>query len=465
MHTNYTTRVAAILVLYFILIAWAVPSEAQPQRPPSPLTLQQAIQYALNNYPAIRAAQARVSAQEAGVDLARTSYLPRFDSNLLANRATRNNVPGLLFPGSLIPPISGPASDTSSASTVWGSAGALIFSWEPFDFGLRGSSVDLARAQVNRANAGAEITRLDVGLRAADAFLRLAAAQETVRAARANVQRMDVLTNSVAVLVQNQLRPGADESRTRAELAVARIQVIQAEQAEQVSRANLGQWLGIPAADVQIIATALLQTPAQVAPAPPIVATHPQAVAQMANVDSVRAFRRVLDRSYFPRFNFQSGFSQRGTGARVNGTHLGGVEGLAPTTPNWAVGLSLTFPLFDFFSIRERKRIEEQNERAEVAIYDRVVQELNSQVEQARAETEGARRVAENTPIQLESARVLEQQSGARYQAGLATIVELADAQRLLLQAEVGDAVARISVWRALLAEAAAKGDLSGLLK
>src|SRR5688572_23388021 len=214
-----------ILALFFLLVPWSTPSEAQTQRPPSPLTLQQAIQYALSNYPAIRAALARVSAQEAGVNLARTAYLPRFDSNLLANRATRNNVPGLLFPGSLIPPISGPASDTSSGSSVWGSAGALIFSWEPLDFGLRGASLDLARAQVNRASAGADITRLDVGVRAADAFLRLAAAQETVRAARAGVDRMDVLTNSISVLVQNQLRPGADESRTRAELAFARIQL------------------------------------------------------------------------------------------------------------------------------------------------------------------------------------------------------------------------------------------------
>src|SRR3972149_983948 len=96
------------------------------------------------NYPAIRAAQARIAAQEAGVNLARTSYLPRLDSNLLANRATRNNVPGLLFPGSLIPPISGPASDTSSGSSIWGSAGAMIFSWEPLDFGLRGATVELA---------------------------------------------------------------------------------------------------------------------------------------------------------------------------------------------------------------------------------------------------------------------------------------------------------------------------------
>jgi outer membrane protein TolC len=94
-----------------------------------------------------------------------------------------------------------------------------------------------------------------------------------------------------------------------------------------------------------------------------------------------------------------------------------------------------------------------------------VVRELSAQSAQARSELDGARRVAENTPIQLASARTLAQQSRARYDAGLATIVEVADAQRLLLQAEVSDAVARLAVWQAMIADAAARGDLSELVK
>jgi outer membrane protein TolC len=403
---------------------------------------------------------ARLSAQGAGVGLAQTAYLPRLDSTALANRATRNNVPALLFPGSLIPPISGSVV-ASSGSSAWASAAGLLLSWEPLDFGFRGATVDLARTQVDRANAAADVTRLDVGTNAADAFLRLAAAQETVRAARANVERIQVLANSIAVLVQNQLRPGADESRARAELAAARILLIQAERAEQVSRANLGKWLGVSAASIQIDADSLMQMPADLLPVPPEVAVHPLAVTQMATVSSVRAFERVLSRSYFPRFNFQSAYSWRGSGWPV----VGDPHGLTTTATNWAVGLTATFPIFDIFPLRARKRIEGHNETAELALYDKVVQDLRFQSEQARAEFEGARRVAENTPVQLEAARVLEQQSQARYQAGLATIVEVADSQRLLLQAEVDDAVARFGVWRALVAEAAAKGDLSDLLR
>jgi outer membrane protein TolC len=448
-----------------LILACARPAAAQTTPPAFPVTLQQAIQYAADNYPAIRASMARVAAQESGVELARTAYLPRLDSSVQINRATRNNVAGLLLPGTVVPGISGPVSDDWSSSTIWGSAAGLLVSWEPFDFGLRGASVDVARTQVTRAMASEALTRLDVEIRTGEAFLRLAAAQETVRAARANVERQEVFSQAGGVLVKNQLRPGADDSRAQAELALARIQLIQAEQAEQIARAGLAQWLGAAPADVRISGEPLLDVSPQPPASLPAPAAHPLAASQMAAIESSRALQAALGSSFAPRVNLQSAFSLRGTGATALGAHLGGANGLEFDTPNWAVGLTATFPLFDWFAIRERQRIEALGERAEVATYDRVTRELATQSEQARAEMEGARRVAENTPVQLASARVLEQQSRARYDAGLATIVEVADSQRLLLQAEVGDAVARLGVWRALLAVASASGDISALLK
>jgi outer membrane protein TolC len=304
------------------------------------------------------------------------------------------------------------------------------------------------------------LTKLEVGISTADAFLRLAAAQETVRAARANVERQDVFANAVAVRVKNQLRPGADDSRAQAELALARIQLIQAEQAEQIARANLAQWLGTSTSNVQINAERVLTVPP--APSPSSgAAAHPLAETQMATVESSRALQNALSRAFAPRINFQTAYSLRGSGALANG----GTRGFALDTPNWAAGVTATFPLFDWFSVRERTRLEAYNERAEQATYDRIVRELSARSEEARAEMDGARRVAENTPIQLSAARTLEQQARARYDAGLADIIEVADAQRLLLQAEVSDAVARLGVWRALLTDAAARGDLTDLLK
>ena len=85
-------------------------------------------------------------------------------------------------------------------------------------------------------------------------------------------------------------------------------------------------------------------------------------------------------------------------------------------------------------------------------------------MEKAKAVLEGARRVAQNTPIQLEAARATEQQATARYRAGLGNIVEVAEAQRLLTQAEIDDSLARLGIWRALLGLAAVEGDLTPFL-
>jgi outer membrane protein TolC len=142
-----------------------------------------------------------------------------------------------------------------------------------------------------------------------------------------------------------------------------------------------------------------------------------------------------------------------------------GLNGLGLERANWAAGMTVTFPLLDIFSIRARKDIEKSNERAEAARYDQAIQDLTGQLDEARAALEGARRVAENTPIELKAARDTESQSRARYQAGLATIVDVAEAESLLVQAETDDALARLAVWSNLASLAATQGDLRPFLQ
>lgn len=458
-------------VLFCILVllagnlsrAWAAEQAALG----TPVTLEKAVETALANYPAIRAAQAQVSVAGAGIDLARTAYLPRTDLLWQSNRATRNNVFGLLLPQSVIPPISGPVLGTSSMDSAWGSASGALFSWEPFDFGFRRAGVRVAETARDQAAAELAVTRLEVATSAADAFLIVLATQARVRAAQANVERMRVFAESVQVLVKNQLRPGAEESRATAELAAARTLLIQAEQAEQISRATLAQALGMAGSQLTLAPDPLAagQLPPPEGPPAATPAAHPSARAQTTALELVRARQRALDRSYFPRFNFQSAIYGRGSGAKTDGRLLGGLNGLGLDTPNWAAGITVTFPLFDFASLRARQQAEAFRERAESARYDQVIQNLTAQSEKARALVEGARRVAENTPLQLEAARTTEAQARARYQAGLATVVEVAEAQRLLAQAETEDALARLGVWRALLAAAVAAGDLEPFLR
>ena len=96
---------------------------------------------------------------------------------------------------------------------------------------------------------------------------------------------------------------------------------------------------------------------------------------------------------------------------------------------------------------------------------DQTIQTLKTQDAKARAIIEAARRTAENTPLQLKAAQETELRARVRYENGLTTVIEVAEAQRLLAQAEADDAVARLAVWRALLIAARAQGDLTPFLE
>jgi outer membrane protein TolC len=167
-----------------------------------------------------------------------------------------------------------------------------------------------------------------------------------------------------------------------------------------------------------------------------------------------------LERSYFPRFSLQGAAYARGTGAETNGVNLGGLNGLAPTVQNYALGFSVTFPVMDKPSLEAHEAVQAANMRAQAARAKQIVVDLRAQWNAALANLQGARRVAANVPAEVAASRTAAQQAAARYHAGLGNIDEVAEAQRLVTQAEIDDALARLGVWRGLLGLAAAAGDI-----
>ena len=69
--------ITLVLLLSLAQTSPALSSADQKKR----LTLEEAVDFALKNYPAVRAALERVTAAQAGVGLARTNYLPRADKH------------------------------------------------------------------------------------------------------------------------------------------------------------------------------------------------------------------------------------------------------------------------------------------------------------------------------------------------------------------------------------------------
>jgi outer membrane protein len=87
-------RVAVVLACVMALTTTTGAQVGGAQSVPTTLTLEQALQYALEHYPTVRAALEQVTASTANVSVAKAASLPRFDSVWQTNRATANNIFG-----------------------------------------------------------------------------------------------------------------------------------------------------------------------------------------------------------------------------------------------------------------------------------------------------------------------------------------------------------------------------------
>lgn len=457
----WTGMVAGFLGGLVLTCAVNLRAQAGPARS---FTLEAALDYALQNYPAVRASLERLNAARAGIALARTQYLPSLSGVYQDSRATQNQVPGIWLGTAITPSVEDPVGAYSGQS-YWGSQAAALFSWEPFDFGLRPSVVGLARSAQDKSNADLAVTRLQVATAVGNLFLTVVAAEQAVAAAQANVDRWQTFDHSVHTLVDNALRPGADASRADSQLALAKTQLYQAQQSEETGLATLAALMGAAGSAIRLDAGKLLDLP-PVNSLPSLApATHPLAEDQMAAVRQVQAQEKVLSRTDYPRLFLQGEGFGRGSEVPNNGSIIGDWNGLAPGRADWVAGVTITFPnVFDFKALSAQKQMTKANERSEQALYNQTIQDLTGQAQTALAQLKSAQLVAEQTPIELGAAQATETQSRARYQASLATLVEVADAEGLLAQAQMDDAVARLSVWRGLFGVAYAQGDLQPFL-
>jgi outer membrane protein len=452
-----------LLLLLFFVCSQVVQGQNDAREA---VTLSSVVSDAEKNYPSIHVSEEELNASVANIRVARTAYLPRIDGLAQFNRATRNNVFGALLPQTTIPSMSGPVIGTNNGGSVWGSAAGFLVNWQPFDFGARHATVQAATAAREKASATNDRTRLEIGTASADAYLTVLAAKKMRSAAQSAVDNWETLRRSVHALTAAELKPGADESRVEAEKAAAMTQLALADQAIATSRATLHKFISSPAAGEPASARLDKELPGLPSDTLPYDnSTNPATLEQRASVAQSAAQLHATERSWVPQFNLEASGYARGTGAGVNGERLSGANGLAPDVGNYAVGVNITFPFMDFASIHAREAAQSASLRAAKANEQLTSRNLQEQFEQAQASLTATQAIAQNTPIELKAAHAALDQATARYKAGLVPIDDVAQAQRLSVQAEIDDAIARLNVWRALLRLQFVRGDLQPFLQ
>jgi outer membrane protein TolC len=436
-----------------LLILATVSAHAEPA--PTKLDLDAAITFAAGHHPTTRADNANVRAAVESVDVERAKYTPDLELFAQFDRATTNAVPGVYFAVPALPVVAGTPGRTFD-SGHWGTEAGVSASWDVLGYRKWDAMIDEARVEVQLARDSATASLLDIEYAAADKFLVAIERDHTVTAAQAGVSRAEVFLKIVQATVGSDLRAGADLSRAKAELAFAKTALSRAQTAHDLALSELCVALGAPEAKLQLELGRLDAEPPTGLGAHAVRDPHLRAADD--RVHAAEAERRVIATGTQPKLALVGALFARGNGALPGGAEA---HGLVPDAPNWALGVLFTWPVLADRSIAPQVRAQEARIARDQAHEEVLVQELAGRNERARALLDGALDVARNTPDALQAARDAEKQTTARFQAQLATADDVAQAQRLLVQAETDDALARLDVWRALLFTAYATGDLS----
>ncbi|MBS1994049.1 MAG: TolC family protein [Cyanobacteria bacterium SZAS LIN-3] len=441
----------------------------QPVRPTRPVTIEDAVDIALRNYPAISNKFFKLRAAKANVSLAKTQYLPNLnfdiqESGITGNRiasTVMNNVSGF----DTVPVDSGPPVRGTSYKPIVNNLQGGNLNWLMVDFGLRHANDNFAYADARAARADLNLTKLDVAFDAADAYLTAVAAKQIIISTTAALDHMQAASLRAHTLVAEGLRPGVDAADFDYEVSRTKIALIKAEKDRRIALVNLAEKMGVAETDLEILSDTVVRSPQAIKmPGPFDLSSHPLALFKTAEINRWRAKQVVLDRAYRPHLWLNSSVWGRGSGDKVNPIRSV-AGGVLPQVFNYMVGVSFSFPVMEYFPLRAQKQMARSNELAARADFDLAIQILEKKDARARILLAQSKKVAEETPVLVESARVREEKVMKRYSAGLTNMVSLAQAEKALADAEVENALAQLEVWRSILSLAYVQGDLKPFMQ
>jgi outer membrane protein len=442
----------------------------QPVVPTQALTLKGAVNFADINYPAILKSQAQALAAKENVKVQKINeYMPDSLFQYQEFMASHNQLTATFYGSPVFPGISGPGFDQVSMKPYFSALGGFSVDWAPLDFGLHKARIDVAKLQSLQARESYKATKIDVAAAVAAAFLDVTVAIEQVKAARENVASFEKFNSVVEAQIGGSLKPAADGYLSRAQLANAQNDLIRANLTYELAMAKLATGMGIGGRKISVdsVGLATVDEPTDMQAPPPVFVDVPIVTTARAALLTVIQEKKVLDKEYYPVLHFVGGANVRGSGldtetGKSNSSWAAG--GTVPTRPNYQAALIVNWNFLDIFRLRVEKKVQVQRIRQQQQEYSQVLQALRGQDAEVRAKIKAAVALAQNMPIQVESATVALRLAEARYSTGLGSVAQVAEAAQVLANSRVKQAAARIGVWRALLETAYVHGDMQPFL-
>jgi len=387
-------------------------SQTAAPQPGNVLTLDEAIQIALENHPSIMTSKERIGAQQAVVGQQMAAYYPTM--NLSNFYQTGTQTAG--------------APTTDRAQDRYQSQANLAMTL--YNFGKREATVQSARDTLDATNFNYKTTVDSIIFGVKQAYFTYLGLRALVKVREEIVKSRELLARQAQGFYEVGTRARIDVARAESNLYLSQADLITAQNAVKIAWATLKNAMGLRDLPERPLAEDVTMTPApytldqakQIAFAsrPELKSFDAQRKAQDQTIAAAR--RGHLPDLVFDANHRYSGSSFDGSGAFVR--------------PSWQIQTSLIFPIFEGFRTANRVeetlrnyyviKSQEELQRQQVALdVEQAYLRLVELQERIKANESAVNAAKENLDL-----------ANGRYQVGVGSIIEATDAQTLYADAQ-----------------------------
>ena len=449
-----TASALAVLPVVITLFAGTtVKAQTKAPVPSGPVSLEQAVNIALKNNPTVHAASAYASAAQHAIDAAKAGYMPQLN---FSEGFTRGNNPVYVF-GTLLtqrqftaanfdlgflnypPPVDNFRTQFSASMPL-------------YDFGRTSGRVKDARIQAQTVRESASRNEQGVVFDVVNAYLNGLLAQEQVRVAQASVTMAEADLQRAQARDKQGLAVASDVLSAQTQLAQAKENLIRAQNGVAISQATLNVAMGVSedAPTTTEGKLAAVQISVRDLPTLQQAALKQRPDYHEAELQAQRAGNSVslAKKEFLPRLDMMGSWEQDNQTFAARGGN------------NWVAGATLTFNIFNGGARRARIAESKSYQLRAEAMRSQMESAVRLQVREAFLNLNAARQrveVSRDSAAQAqESLRILRN----RYDAGLATIMDLLRAETMRTAAQNNHLNAVYDYRLAFAALELATGDL-----
>ncbi len=416
-------------VLLAMLSGTLLHAQTKAPAPSGPLSLEQAVTIALKNNPTVQAAGAYSDAAQHAIDAAKAGYMPQLN---FSEGFTRGNNPVYVF-GTLLTQRQFTAANfdlgfLNTPTPVDNFRTQFSASMPLYDFGRTSGRIKNARIQAQGVREDANRTQQGVVFDVINAYLNGLLAKEQVRVAQSAVAMAQADLDRARARENQGLAVASDVLSSQAQLAQAKEDLIRAQNAVAISQASLNVAMGVPEDSPTQTEGKLAQVQVSVAD---LSVLQQQALKQRpdyheAQLQAEKAGNSVslAKKEFLPRLDMMGSWEKDNQTFAARGGN------------NWVAGATLTFNIFNGGARRAQIAESKAYQRRAEAMRTQMESAVRLQVREAYLNLNAARQrveVSSDSAAQAEeSLRILRN----RYDAGLATIMDLLRAETMRTSAQ-----------------------------